>query len=136
MFEILRPLYGIFNARDYCVVTVEFLAEHYLNMTPSIPDPSLYVNFSDGKLEGIIIIYVDYNLNSGTKYSEEVTKESLHIFYSKPRIYDEFYFFGIHISTAFPGEFFLSQQGYDKRIAFLPKDFPYTQLRKHPSMLP
>lgn len=57
-------------------------------MTPSFLDPSLYVNFLDGKLKGFILIYVDDNLNAGIKYFEKVTKKSLKIFDSKPQIYD------------------------------------------------
>lgn len=112
-------------------MTVEYHVEDDLSMKPSLGYPALYVKISDGKLESIMGIYVDKNLNAVNLAFEDMTFESLKSFDSKPRVYDEFYFFGNYISTSTPGECSLSDALYANKLAYIPKGFVYPHFRRN-----
>lgn len=129
-------MYRICDAGDYSGVKVEYHVEYDLNMKPSLTDPSLYINISDGKLEGVMGIYVDGNLNDGNVSFKNMTAERLSRFDSKPRVYGEFEFFCSNIATTGSSPFPLSQSLYANKLNFIPKEFNYTQSRCHLPMLP
>lgn len=135
ILELILPLYGICDAGDYWGVTVEYHVQDDLDMTPCIGDAAMYVKLVDGVLQGIMGVYVDDNLNAGTTEFEEMTRESLEKFDSKPRVYDDFAFFGSDVSTSAPGSFLLSQSRYAKRLSFIEKGCTYVQFRRHRAML-
>lgn len=83
-------MYGICDAGDYWGIPVQFHIEDDLEMVPTLGDPALYLKVSDGKLEGVMEIYVDDNLNAGTIGFDKFSAESLRKFDSKPRVYDNF----------------------------------------------
>lgn len=86
LLQLIQPLYGICDAGDYWGITVPSHIEDDLDMVLSLGDPYVYLKISDWKLEGIMEIYVDDNLNAGTKGFDKFSAENLRKFDCKPRV--------------------------------------------------
>lgn len=67
MLELLCARYEICDSGDYWGITVHFHVEEDLDIVPMLGDLALYMKVADGKLEGFMVVYVDDNLNTGTK---------------------------------------------------------------------
>lgn len=93
MLLLRKPLYGMCDAGDYWYATICEHLRSNLSMTPCTTDLSLWIRIKDGRLVGIEGNYVDDNLNAGTKKSEYVTDNTLEMFETKPREYDNLLFF-------------------------------------------
>lgn len=130
ILELLRPLYVTCDVGDYWGVTAHFHVEEDLGMKQTVGDPALYLKISDGELEGVVGIYVDDNIHVGNRNFEETNEESLKRFDSKPRVYDNFDFFGTVNKKTKRGEFAVTQERHDRRISKAARDCTFQEFRK------
>lgn len=56
---------------------MQFHIEEDLDVVPSLGDPALYLKVSDGKLEGVMRVYADGNLNVSIKKSRHTPLKAL-----------------------------------------------------------
>lgn len=59
LLRLKKPSYGIYDAGDCLVITMENDLVNDLEMSPVIEDAALYVKCKNGKLNGICGMYVD-----------------------------------------------------------------------------
>ena len=60
---------------------------------------------------------------------EELTEKMLKRFDSKPRVWDNFEFFGMQIKTLAPSSFSIGQESYTKQLQIVPSDASFEFLR-------
>lgn len=116
LFELNKPLYGIYEAGDYWGVTLE---EHIINdlgMSPLADDSELYLKHRNGALVGITGSHVDNSLHTEYKESEALAEATLETFEAKPRLCGSFDFFGTQISTIKVNTFSVLQKYYDRSL--------------------
>ena len=77
VLEILKPLYGVCDAVDYCGITIIAHIEEDLFMIPLVGDPSLYMKYDRNRLQGILGTYVDDFLLAGDQKFQKVTEKML-----------------------------------------------------------
>lgn len=80
MLELLCPPYGVCDGGDYWGIKIHFHVEKNLEMSPTTGETALYLKMCDGKLEGLIRIYVDEKLHVGYENFEKDTLKSLIVF--------------------------------------------------------
>lgn len=101
LFELNKPVYGICEAGDYRDGTMNEHIVKDMQMAQVAGNTALYVKKNElGEAIGIMEAYVDDYLNSGTPENEMISEKTLKLFESKPRIYDNFDFFGAQINIA------------------------------------
>lgn len=130
LLELIRPLYGVCDAGDYWGETIESHVVNDIGMKPLISDPSLYVKTGDDGPEGITGSYVDDCLHAGNEEFQKTTEVSLKKFDSKPRVYDNFDFFGTQIKTE-QGNFFVGQEYYTRNMSSVPSNATFADFRRH-----
>ena len=129
VLRLLLPLYGMSDAGDYWLVTVDKHAKHDLGMKPMASDPSLYVLQGAVSTEGVMGVYVDDFLLAGLKKLEEITQATLQKFESRERQWDNVEFFGSEIMSR-QGQFYnLSQAPHSKKLTVLPLNTTFTSFR-------
>lgn len=78
-------------------------------MTGRIGDPSLYIKFLDGDTIWSIVVHADDTLLAGKEKFEQTTEKMTELFDSKPKVFDNFDFLGLRISTDAHIKFLFSQ---------------------------
>lgn len=53
LLQLLKPLYGLSDSRDYCYETFKFHIKRYLNMN-TVEDLSLWFSAIDKALDGLV----------------------------------------------------------------------------------
>lgn len=96
---LLNLLCAFCDSDDYWYATMEQNVTTDLCMKPTKSDSSEYMRFLNGKLTGLTGKYVEDNPNAGHEMFEDKSMMTLKLFEAKPRIYDNFSFFGTQVST-------------------------------------
>lgn len=122
LFALIRPLYGRCDSGDYWGQTIDEHLINALGMKSLTGDAAMFVRKQDGVLEGVTGSYVEYCLNAGPTEFDKHTKITLKRFKFKPRIHQNFDFFGTQVRTVKPGTFSLSQKHYTNNICFVPRE--------------
>lgn len=135
VLELLRPLYGVFNAGDYRRLPFHYHLEKDLDMSSTTGDPALYINLSDFKLDGMVGILVDDKLRTGTSEFEKRTFKSLEKFDFKPQIYGNLDFFEKIIKTISEENLKLLKRVMCRDFLFASKNCAFKELRKRRAML-
>lgn len=130
LLELQKPLYGLCDAGDYWGATIDEHLTNDLGMFPHVGDPSLYVRKRNGSMEGITGVYVDDSIHAGTQWFQNLTICMLKRLESKPRIYDNFTFFGSYVETRKSGELLLSQRGYTQNLRLNSMDISFETFRR------
>lgn len=109
LFELIRPMYGLYGTGDYWGLAIEFHLSKDIRMQTIIEDNALFDRKCGGIVEAITGYYVDDRLNAGTKKfedQEEVTLQKLELHL---RVYKKFDFFAAQIRSK-PGRVFQISQ--------------------------
>lgn len=80
-------------------MTIDEYIINDLKICPVPGDSSLYVKRSSGSLEEMTGTYVDTCSNAETSEFEMLTEQTLAKFDYKPRVYDNFDFYGCQVAT-------------------------------------
>lgn len=95
---------------------------HEQHIKRAVSATSLYLRLEYEKRSSITRNYVHNNLSAGDKKFKNTTDLKLSLFDSKPLVYDNFRFFGTHITTVEPNVFLLHQEHYIESLYTLPID--------------
>lgn len=131
LFELIFPLYGLCDAGDYWGLTIEDHLTNDIGMKPLTGDGAVFVRRNGDEIEGITGSYVDDCLNAGNADFEQTTEKTLQRFESKPRVYDDFDFFGTQIRTIAPGKFSMTQRNYSNNLSFVDLGCTFEEFRRH-----
>jgi len=118
---LVRPLYGVCDAGDYWLVTLQRHVRDDLLMTPLSSDPALYMRKGVNGLVDLMGTFVDDCLLGGTGEFQTATKTTLRVFEAKPRQMDEMEFVGVQVKTSrrLPRTFTLDQTAYVASLTLL-----------------
>lgn len=113
--EILKlktPIYGVPDAGDYWNVTLHDHLRKDLKSVLLVGDSALYLKPNDEDVDGLMAIYVDDKAMVGNDEMRKLTEETAKRFESKPREWDEFNFFGMHLKSLDDNVFSVSPTDY------------------------
>lgn len=135
LLRLVKPLYGLCDSGDYWNETIDEHLSKDLGMIRAKSDISLFFKFKNDRLIGITGNYVDDNVNAGDQEFQHETLTTLEKFDSKPRVFDNFSFFGTQIKTVGHCDFMLTQEHYAKAMAEIAKDADMSAFRRARAML-
>lgn len=92
-----------------------------LGLTNLDSDLSFYFNHHDSEPSGILATYVDYIINAGDDECAQITEKIEKRLETKPRIYDDFHFAGLHIWRDDDGTVHINQTAHFDRLKSLGK---------------
>lgn len=131
LFELIYPLYGLFDAGYYSRLTIHDHLTNDIGMNPITGDGAVFVKKKDGEIIGIRGSYIDDCLNAGDEEFEQMKECKLQKFKLKPRVNDSFDFFGTQLRTIAPCTFTMSQQDYANHMTFVDTNCSFEEFRNH-----
>lgn len=128
LLELLKPLYGLSDSREYWNRTMTNHLKRDLDMKPLDGDLSLFVKHVDSKLVGLTGTYVDDSLWGGNEDFMAFSDKSLKKFESREKEVDNTTFAGVRVKTT-NDEFELTQEHYTKKLKILLLDCSFSDFR-------
>lgn len=98
--ELLLPLYDLCDEGDYWEIRHDMHTTGDLGMSAFKSDRAVYIWVQHGDISGIAGTYVDDSLNAGNEDFQKHTERTLTKFGSKPRLLDNFDFYGTQVDTS------------------------------------
>ena len=130
---LIKPLYGLSDAGDYWYLTLRVYLRDELSLTNIDGDLSLYVDmakFATGQgVNGLLGVFVDDLLGSGEKNFNKTLENFSSRFKSKPRIYDDVYFAGVHIKRQGDHTITVDQSAHIKKLEKLSRKAGFEEFR-------
>ena len=130
---LIKPLYGLSDAGDYWYLTLRVYLRDELSLTNMDGDLSLYVDmakFATGQgVKGLLGVFVDDLLRSGEKNFNKTLENVSSRFESKPRIYDDVYFAGVHIKRQEDHTITVDQSAHIKKLEKLSRKAGFEEFR-------
>ena len=135
ILKLKKPIYGVPDAGDYWNVTIHDHLKKDLKLVPLVGDPALYLKPNDEDLDGLMAVYVDDKAIAGNDEMRKLTEGTLKRFESKPREWDEFNFFGMHLKSLDGSVFSVSQTDYISKLKPIPVDCSFDYFRSYRAMV-
>lgn len=127
----LFVLYGLCDAGDNGDVTIKSHLTNELGWKTISGEKSFFVNSTECISSRCTGLYVDNCIHAGVVDFEKITEKSLALFQSKPRIIDDFNFFGILVKSISARSFHIGQPNYTQNLARILEDCTFENFRKH-----
>ena len=129
LFKLVKPLYGLCDAGDYWYITLRALLKDDLRLTNLESDVSFYFRQGELGLQGMLGTYVDDLVTAGNDSFHQITSRIEKRFESKPPVFDNFYFAGVHIKRDEDNTIHVSQKAHIERIRALDKNCTFDEFR-------
>lgn len=118
---LLRPLYGLPDAGDYCHATFERHMQRYLSMKQKFGDLALLFKHVNGQLMGLTSKYVDDSLLAGTSELKPLNEHTGANFPSSSASSSHFAFSGIELTKKLNTVLLQKQKQAERRRFVQPK---------------